>query len=297
MERTERTVRVSLDIAGLSDVNFSPHQPNTERITVLSQASVFEDNLPEQIQILRETIHQTQLKDAITRQELSKLTRDNSDIKQLIHTLQSQYTELEKGITLDERFLLKQEREIAENRVSMQKPEKKHKAEHEVHKDLYDKSKQFIKNIKNRHEQEMNFCVEIQNQFKFLRDAVGTDSPSNEIMEHMRRIMQLYEDRAKHKENATVLIEEIGELQVKHLRSQVLSVSSELDELKRLRITDHKILHQQDKRLTMRQGDTNFTKVIKDEVSDKAVDIAEKILTRLKEKLVDNTNMSHFVDK
>jgi hypothetical protein len=297
MERTERVPRVSLDIAGLSEMNFTPMQPNTERITVISQASNYEENLGDQAQILRETIHQTQLKDAITRQELSKVNRENVEMKQQITALQSQLAELEKGIALDERFLSKQEKEIAENRIAAQKLELQQKGEFETQKELYDKCRQSIKEIKKRHEEEMNICVDIQNQFKLLRDAVASDAQNNEVMEHMRKIMQLYEDRVKHKERATEFIEDIGEMQVRDARSKLLAINSEYEEIKQMRIIDRKILHQQDKRLTLRQGDANFHKVVKDEVSDKAVDIAEKILNRLKEKLVDNTNMSHFVDK
>jgi hypothetical protein len=297
MERTERVPRVSLDIAGLSEMNFTPMQPNTERITVISQASNYEENLGDQAQILRETIHQTQLKDAITRQELSKVNRENVEMKQQITALQSQLAELEKGIALDERFLSKQEKEIAENRIAAQKLELQQKGEFETQKELYDKCRQYIKDIKKRHEEEMNICVDIQNQFKLLRDAVASDAQNNEVMEHMRKIMQLYEDRVKHKERATEFIEDIGEMQVRDARSKLLAINSEYEEIKQMRIIDRKILHQQDKRLTLRQGDANFHKVVKDEVSDKAVDIAEKILNRLKEKLVDNTNMSHFVDK
>lgn len=297
MERTERVPRVSLDTAGLSEMNFSPMQPNTERVTVISQVSNYEENLGVQTQILRETIHQTQLKDAITRQELSKVQRENEEMKEQITSLQSQLAELEKGISLDERFLTKQEKEIAENRVSVSKLELQQKADFDTQKELYDKSRQFIKDIKKRHEEEMNICVEIQNQFKLLRDAVASDAQNNEVMEHMRKIMQLYEDRVKHKEKATEFIEDIGEMQVRDARSRLLAINSEYEEIKQMRIIDRKILHSQDKRLTLRQGDANFNKVVKDEVSDKAVDIAEKILNRLKEKLVDNTNMSHFVDK
>lgn len=297
MERTERVPRVSLDTAGLSEMNFSPMQPNTERVTVISQVSNYEENLGVQTQILRETIHQTQLKDAITRQELSKVQRENEEMKEQITSLQSQLAELEKGISLDERFLTKQEKEIAENRVSVSKLELHQKADFDTQKELYDKSRQFIKDIKKRHEEEMNICVEIQNQFKLLRDAVASDAQNNEVMEHMRKIMQLYEDRVKHKEKATEFIEDIGEMQVRDARSSLLAINSEYEEIKQMRIIDRKILHSQDKRLTLRQGDANFNKVVKDEVSDKAVDIAEKILNRLKEKLVDNTNMSHFVDK
>lgn len=286
-----------MDTAGLSEMNFSPMQPNTERVTVISQVSNYEENLGSQTQILRETIHQTQLKDAITRQELSKIQRENEEMKEQITSLQSQLAELEKGISLDERFLTKQEKEIAENRVSVSKLELQQKADFDTQKELYDKSRQFIKDIKKRHEEEMNICVEIQNQFKLLRDAVASDAQNNEVMEHMRKIMQLYEDRVKHKEKATEFIEDIGEMQVRDARSRLLAINSEYEEIKQMRIIDRKILHSQDKRLTLRQGDANFNKVVKDEVSDKAVDIAEKILNRLKEKLVDNTNMSHFVDK
>jgi len=205
------------------------------------------------VQKLKETIHNLQLKDAIHRQDLQKSKRDNQELKTKIAEMEKTITKLERTKEIDGKYLLRQEEELRK----LQQNSKYKGSENEVvrlNRMLTEamKEKQFFEQTIQGLQDNFHKQIEsIRDEFdiKSETNRAIAENPHDQLAAILKKQVEIFDQRVLEKEQEYDLLEAKMERRVAFAMEEKLDVEEELQDLKKDRIEDHKMILDLERRL------------------------------------------------
>ncbi|CAG9323859.1 unnamed protein product [Blepharisma stoltei] len=250
------------------------------------------------IEQLKEIIHQLQLKDAITRQELSKAERVKKELSDIKLSIQSDIQRLEKELTQEDRMLQRQEDDLVNIKSKDSIPYKPHRHYASEITFTTEKCRAWIKEMETIHNDETQAHIRTQHNFGNLERDLKRNGDSREIIETMKELINDYESLLALKDSKARVESAFLYQDVEVLKRNYSDEANILEGLRATAFKFQKERYEVEKRVKECCNDEKIEKGLNDKPAEAdALQAANQILVRLKEKLGKSNETSPFLTK
>ncbi|CAG9334541.1 unnamed protein product [Blepharisma stoltei] len=244
----------------------------------------------------RQQIHDLQLKDAISRQELSKLEKEAQSLETQQAAIKEEIAKIEQKLKQEDRQLQAQEEDLATFRVKIAK-KKKFKDSQKIINEI-ETLRQSIHEMKERHEEEVGMYIASQQKIGELSYALGRTPKTAEIMDLMKDLTNMYEEQIQHKDLAINFQERLNQQENQQIRNRLKKVEEKLSRIENERITDNKRIFKLETQTNISENDNGLNiKCIDQDTEMQSIAAAEEIIQKLRAKLSKTQDLSTFVAK
>jgi hypothetical protein len=251
----------------------------------------------ENIQTLKELIHDIKLKDAITRQDLMKAEREGQLLRESILKAQKEIQKLEKDLKKDERLLVSQEENIVNATITINMRKKNRRNDNSLVQESIDRQEALHKTMKQKNEDFCKFLLGLRRKMNQI-ESLLKENNTNETMIRMRELINYFEEFLLSVDSAGQREESLYEEELKFYQQQLLLYEKQLNELDHERMTEMKKLYDLETRGSLSESDkVIYSKNVDIKTEQVAIHAAENILAKLKAKLSDSSALDGVVSK
>ena len=251
----------------------------------------------EDIETLREMIHEIKLKDAITRQDLQRADRDGQLLRDSIIKAQKEIEKLEKDLKKDERLLVSQEENIVNATITINQRKKNRRNDNSLIQESIDRQERLHKLLKQKNEDFTKFLSGIKRKMLQIEDMIK-EKNSNEVMIKMRDLINYFEEYLLQVDSFGQNEETLYDEEIRFYQQQFILYEKQLNELDSERMAEMKKLYDLETRGSLSESDkVIYSKNVDVKTEQIAIAAAENILAKLRAKLSDSSTLDGVVSK
>ena len=249
------------------------------------------------VETLREMIHEIKLKDAITRQDLQKADRDGQLLRDSILKAQKEIEKLEKDLKKDERLLVSQEENIVNATITINQRKKNRRNDNSLIQESIDRQEHLHKLLKQKNEDFTKFLSGMRRKMNQI-EAMIKEKNSNEVMIKMRELINHFEEYLLQVDFSGQNEENVYDEEINFYQQQLILYEKQLNELDSERMTEMKKLYDLETRGSLSESDkVIYSKNVDVKTEQIAIAAAENILAKLRAKLSDSSALDGVVSK
>lgn len=192
--------------------------------------------------------------EAVNRQKLQQVKRENEGIKEEIDQLLAYRKKLEKAKNLNQRFFSKNEQEV----ISLRKDLEEEPISNDYYhlKETLDALKKKAKDLQYKHQEELNSYITSQPK---IQNILQTNDPNlTKLLELLKGQIMIYQEQLIHKENAYSSMQQRFQREGVSLTEQIKSTKNEIKDHVQQRKSDMKQIYAQERKLAYLEADIHL---------------------------------------